>query len=97
GMDPCAAVQAKMELSPGEEREIVFFLGSAADVTSVRELLRRCKESGYVRAAWDEVRQRWDRILSAVQVQTPDAAVDVLLNRWLVYQVLSCRVWGRSA
>ena len=63
----------------------------------VRELLRRYKEPGSVRAAWEEVRRRWDRILSAVQVQTPDPAVDVLLNRWLLYQVLSCRVWGRSA
>jgi cyclic beta-1,2-glucan synthetase len=97
GLDPCAAVQAKLELQPGEEREVVFFLGSAPDVPTVRDLLRRCKEPGHVRAAWDEVRQRWDCILSAVQVQTPDPAVDVLLNRWLVYQVLSCRVWGRSA
>ncbi len=97
GLDPCAAVQTTFDLPPGEEREVVFFLGSAPDVTSARELLRRYKDAGHVRAAWDEVRQLWDRVLTAVQVQTPDPAVDVLLNRWLVYQVLSCRVWGRSA
>jgi cyclic beta-1,2-glucan synthetase len=97
GLDPCAAVQATIELPPGEEREIVFFLGSAANVAAVRELLHRYKETGRVRAVWDEVRERWDRMLTAVQVQTPDPSVDVLVNRWLVYQVLSCRVWGRSA
>ncbi len=97
GLDPCAAVQATIDLPPGEEREIVFYLGSAADIAAVRELLRRYKEKGRVRAAWDEVRQRWDQLLTAVQVQTPDPAVDVLINRWLVYQVLSCRVWGRTA
>jgi cyclic beta-1,2-glucan synthetase len=97
GLDPCAAVQATIELPPGEEREVAFFLGSAPDVASARELLRRYKEAGRIRAAWEEVLQLWDRVLTAVQVQTPDPAVDVLLNRWLVYQVLSCRVWGRSA
>jgi cellobiose phosphorylase len=96
-LDPCAAVQAGMELLAGEEREVVFFLGSAGDMDAVRALLRRCKEPGRVRAAWDEVHQRWERVLTAVQVHTPDPAVDVFLNRWLVYQVLSCRVWGRSA
>jgi len=97
GLDPCAAVQATIELPPGEEREFIFFLGSAANVSAVRDLLRRYKKTGQVRAAWDEVRRRWDRLLTAVQVQTPDPAVDVLINRWLVYQVLSCRLWGRSA
>jgi cyclic beta-1,2-glucan synthetase len=97
GLDPCAAVQTTIELPPGEEREVVFFLGAARDVNAVRELLRRCKEPGRVRAVWDEVRQRWERVLTAVQVRTPDPAVDVLINRWLIYQVLSCRVWGRSA
>jgi cyclic beta-1,2-glucan synthetase len=97
GLDPCAAVQATIELPPGAEREIVFFLGAARDDNAVRELLRRCKEPGRVAAVWDEVRSRWEKVLTAVQVQTPDPAVDVLINRWLVYQVLSCRVWGRSA
>jgi cyclic beta-1,2-glucan synthetase len=97
GLDPCAAVQATIQLPPGEDREVVFFIGSASNVSAVRELLRRYKETGRVRAAWDEARERWDRTLTAVQVQTPDPAVDVLVNRWLVYQVLSCRVWGRTA
>ncbi|HWG41935.1 MAG TPA: glucoamylase family protein [Gemmataceae bacterium] len=96
-LDPCAAVQATLDIPPGEEREVVFFLGSARDVPAVRELLRRCKEPGRVRAAWDEMKQHWERVLTAVQVRTPDPAVDVLINRWLLYQVLSCRVWGRSA
>jgi cyclic beta-1,2-glucan synthetase len=97
GLDPCVAVQVAIELPPGQDREVVFFLGSAPNVRAVRELLHRYKETGRVRAAWEEVRERWDRVLTAVQVQTPDRSVDVLLNRWLVYQVLSCRVWGRSA
>jgi cyclic beta-1,2-glucan synthetase len=97
GLDPCAAVQAAFEVPAGEEREIVFFLGSAPDVPAMRDLLRRYKEAGHVQAAWDDVLGRWDRVLTAVQVRTPDPALDVLVNRWLLYQVLSCRVWGRSA
>jgi cyclic beta-1,2-glucan synthetase len=97
GLDPCAAVQTAFALAPGEEREVVFFLGSARDVGVARALLRRYKKPGRVRAAWEEVKQQWERVLTAVQVRTPDPGLDVLLNRWLLYQVLSCRVWGRSA
>jgi cyclic beta-1,2-glucan synthetase len=95
--DPCAAFMAPFDLRPGEEKEIVFFLGQASGVDETQRLLRRYREPAQVQAAFEEVRKEWDRILSPVQVHTPDAAMDVLLNRWLLYQVLSCRFWGRSA
>jgi cyclic beta-1,2-glucan synthetase len=96
-LDPCAALMARLDLAPGEEKEVVFLLGQAGTVDEARQLLRRYREPGRVQAALDEARAGWDRLLGAVQVRTPDPALDLLLNRWLLYQVLSCRVWGRSA
>jgi cyclic beta-1,2-glucan synthetase len=95
--DPCAALMVKFELDPGEEREIVFFLGEAGHLEEVRLLLRRYREPGQVQKALEEVRSQWDQVLGAVQVRTPNRALDLLVNRWLLYQVLSCRLWGRSA
>ncbi len=97
GVDPCAAIQAKFELGPDAETEVIFFFGESEDFQSAHELIRRYREPGLARASLEEVRKRWDEILSRVQVRTPNAAMDVLVNRWLLYQVLSCRVWARSA
>jgi cyclic beta-1,2-glucan synthetase len=97
GLDPCAALMAPFTLRPGEEKEIVFVLGQAAGMDEARRLVRRHADPGQVQPTLDAVRQRWDGILGAVQVKTPDAAMDLLLNRWLLYQALACRVWARSA
>jgi cyclic beta-1,2-glucan synthetase len=96
-LDPCAALHAPFTLGPGEEREIVFLLGEAADVSAARDLIRRHREPGQAHEALEAVKARWDEVLTAVAVQTPDPALDLLVNRWLPYQVLSCRVWGRTA
>src|SRR5207237_10042502 len=85
------------DLRPGEQKEIVFFLGQASGVDEIQRLLRRYRDPAQIQSALDEVTKRWDRIFTAVQVQTPDPALDLLLNRWLLYQVLSCRLWARSA
>jgi cyclic beta-1,2-glucan synthetase len=95
-LDPCTALMAPFDLEPGEEKEIVFFLGQGGSVDDVQRLLRRYREPGRVAAALAAVRRRWHDILEAVQVRTPNRALDLLLNRWLLYQVLSCRIWGRS-
>jgi cyclic beta-1,2-glucan synthetase len=96
-LDPCAALQVSVELDPGAEKEIVFILGETTDPVAARALLQRYKEAGRVHDALTAVRQFWDGLCGAVQVKTPDPALDLLLNRWLPYQVLACRFWGRSA
>src|SRR5262249_17823513 len=97
GIDPCAALMAPFDLRPGEEKEVVFFLGQASGLDEIRRLLRHYGDPGAVQLALDEVRKYWETVLGAVQVRTPDRAMDVMLNSWLLYQVLSCRFWARSA
>jgi len=96
GLDPCAALETSVELPPGARGEIVFFLGQTESRERVRELL------GHYRAAdldgvLRDVIGRWDEVLGTVQISTPERAMDVLLNRWLLYQTLACRVWARTA
>ena len=96
-VDPCAALMTPLDVPPGEEEEIVFLLGQAETPDEARRLVRAYAAPGQVQAALEEVRALWDRILGTVQVRTPDPAMDLMLNRWLLYQALACRVWGRSA
>ena len=96
GLDPCAAVQTRFELRAGEEKEIVFFLGQADSAEEVRRLLHAYNEPRELAFAWQEVQAHWNELLETVQVRTPNAAMNLLVNRWLPYQVLSCRLWGRS-
>jgi cellobiose phosphorylase len=72
-------------------------LGQADDAVHARSLITRYRDPAMVEQAFDETRQWWDRLLTTIQVQTPVLSVDVLMNRWLLYQSLSCRIWGRSA
>ena len=60
-------------------------------------MINRYREEGQALRVLADVRERWDAVLETVQVRTPEPALDLLVNRWLLYQVLSCRVWGRSA
>ncbi|NLD72908.1 MAG: hypothetical protein GX649_09365, partial [Chloroflexi bacterium] len=97
GVDPCAALQVHIDLQPDEEQEIYFILGQGADRHEALRLVQEFQDPAVVRDAWRDGLKRWESILSQIQVQTPDPAIDVLLNRWLLYQALSCRIWGRSA
>ncbi len=96
GLDPCSALQTTIELAAGSRAEVVFFLGEAANPEEARELIVRYRTRD-VAAALRAVGERWDEVLGTVQVKTPDRSMDILLNRWLLYQTLACRVWARSA
>src|SRR6266496_3199931 len=97
GLDPCAAVQVVIEIEPGDTAEMTFLLGQADDEEKARGLVARFRDPANVEAAFQETRHWWDRFLSTIEVETPELSTNFLLNRWLLYQTLSCRVWGRSA
>ncbi len=97
GLDPCAAVQVIVEIEPEHTAEITFLLGQADDEEKARGLITRFRNPANVEAAFQETRQWWERLLSTIEVETPELSTNFLINRWLLYQTLSCRLWGRSA
>jgi cyclic beta-1,2-glucan synthetase len=97
GDDPCLALMVHVELAPGEERELSFLFGDGDDRGHALELARRYRERGAVEAARRELAAYWDGLLGAVEVRTPEPAMDLALNRWLLYQTVACRLEGRTA
>ncbi|MBN1509012.1 MAG: hypothetical protein JW955_19350 [Sedimentisphaerales bacterium] len=94
-LDPCAAIQVTFEIADGEEREIIFTLGVGRDADDARNLAYRFRGSAAARGALEDVWQHWNHTLGAVQVETPDPSLNVLVNGWLLYQTVSCRLWAR--
>lgn len=97
GLDPCAALQSFVELAPGESREVILLLGETGSAETARELIARYLQSSAVNEAIERVVSHWEKTLSSVEVRTPDEAMNLMLNRWLLYQTLACRLWARSA
>jgi len=96
GLDPCAALQQVIELKAHESREVVVLLGQAASTEQARELIERYRQID-LEGVLGAVTAHWQRTLGALQVKTPDRALDILVNGWLLYQTIVCRVWARAA
>ncbi|HEU5299310.1 MAG TPA: glucoamylase family protein [bacterium] len=96
GLDPCAALHAQIALEPGQTHRLLVLLGEGQDRAQADEVMQRYGTTAAAESAAELVRVRWDAVLDAVQVHTPDDSFDLIMNRWLLYQDLSCRLWGRS-
>jgi cyclic beta-1,2-glucan synthetase len=96
GLDPCGAMRTAIDLPVNDNIEVVCFLGQADNIADVRTLIERYR-SADLDAVLTTVRHFWDDVVGRVQVKTPDRSTDIMLNGWLLYQTLACRVWARSA
>jgi cellobiose phosphorylase len=97
GLDPCAAIRVWLDLAEGQERQLVFRLGAGHDIEEARKLIMRFRGATEARRALAVVKGYWRHTVGTLRIRTPDRALDVLANGWLVYQVLACRLWGRNA
>ncbi|NJD02520.1 MAG: glycosyl transferase [Ruminiclostridium sp.] len=97
GLDPCAAVKVGIKLEAGEEKQVVFLFGQSGSIREVETIVNRYRSPDSAADELEKVRNMWAEKLSVMQVDTPDKSMDVMLNGWLLYQVISCRLWARSA
>ncbi len=97
-LDPCSALQVLLEIDPGkEEEEVVFIMGYAPDAAAARQLISQCRMPARIDQLLSDTQSWWDKTLETIQIDVPDKATNFLMNRWLIYQDLSCRFWGRTA
>jgi cyclic beta-1,2-glucan synthetase len=96
GLDPCGALQVVLRIDPGQSRRLAFVLGRGRDKSHAIDLAAKYSSLAQCEAALEEAERQWVETLGAVQVRTPDDSFDLMVNRWLVYQTLSCRLWARS-
>ncbi|MBA4168486.1 MAG: cyclic beta 1-2 glucan synthetase, partial [Chitinophagaceae bacterium] len=95
-LDPCAAIQVPFDVADGEEQEIIFRLGAGKDSIDASKLARQFRGSDAAHVSLEKVKNYWTNTIGALQVETPDAAINIITNGWLTYQTLSSRLWGRS-
>lgn len=96
GLDPCSAQTLSVELAANKSIELVFFLGEAEDRASAAKLIQEYRNID-LDLVLNKVKANWDKVLNKIQVKTPDRTTDLLLNRWLLYQTMSCRYLARTA
>jgi cyclic beta-1,2-glucan synthetase len=96
GHDPCAALQDVIDLPPGAEVDMVFIVGQGRSLIDVQALVNRYRTADLDDLLRD-VEAHWRTVLGAAQVKTPDRSMDIMMNGWLLYQTLACRIWARSA
>ncbi len=95
-LDPCAAIMIPFELADGQEREIIFRLGTGRDADDAVNLVQRFRGSFAAHGELETLWQYWNHTLGALQVETPDMTVNIMANGWLLYQTIVCRLWARS-
>ena len=95
-LDPCAAIQVPFFIADGEDQEIIFRLGAARDSFETSKIAKQFRGPEMAVESLKNVKNYWQKTISAIHVETPDEAINIIANGWLTYQTLSSRLWGRS-
>lgn len=97
GYESCGAIQIGVDIEPGEEKELAFYIGQVTNNEMLENYIKRYYRLNYAKTQLNKVKDQWKEITDIIKIKTPDPSMDLMLNGWMVYQTLSCRIWGRSA
>ncbi len=95
--DPIGSLKIDIQLNENEEDRFAFYLGLKKEENEIGPTLKKYKSAKQIDKALDEVKSRWQQMLSTLEIETPDDAMNLLVNKWLRYQAIAGRLWGRTA
>jgi cellobiose phosphorylase len=97
--DPIGSLHNRIELSPGQDVEIIYLLGAVAQEQQEQAtaIINKYQSSDAVEEAFTATKAFWNQQLSTTTVTTPDPGFNLMNNIWLKYQTLSCHLWGRTS
>ncbi|MBZ2174133.1 hypothetical protein K8M07_02615 [Schnuerera sp. xch1] len=96
GYNPCSAIEIKINIPVNEKKEVVFLLGEQTDIESGCNLINKYKDIQISKNSLQKVKEFWEKTLSTIQIQTPDDTMNYMMNNWLMYQTIVCRIWARA-
>src|SRR3712207_4194576 len=97
GMDPCLAESVKVSINKGEEKTLLVILGEDESIENVENLINKYEHIDNAENELQNTKTYWKELLHTIKVNTPDETMDLMLNGWLLYQTIVCRIWARSA
>lgn len=97
GGDPCSVIQTIFELAPNEEVTLIFLEGESHTRKEADSIIERYSDIRHADMEFQHIKSFWKKTLSKIQVTTPDKSLDLMMNGWLMYQTISCRIWARTA
>ncbi|MCX6151206.1 MAG: glycosyl transferase family 36 [Ignavibacteriales bacterium] len=95
--DPIACLKVDVKLNENEEDRFAFYLGLKKNEDEIEQTLKKYKSSKQIDKALENVKVKWEEMLSTLEINTPDDAMNLMVNKWLRYQAISGRLWARTA
>ena len=97
GNSTCIAIQMDITIYPYENKEIVLLIGEAEDKLEAQDLVYKYSDIKNCKKELIETKQFWKEKLSRLQIKTPSESMNIMLNGWILYQAIACRLWAKSA
>ena len=96
GVNSIMAIQIEIELEAFETKTISFILGMEEEIINCLDNSYKYTKIQNCMSELENVKNYWNTLLGVLQVKTPVESFNILLNGWLSYQAIACRLWGRS-
>ena len=95
--DSIATIKIDLSVKKNESHKVAFYIGLKENKDQIKNTVDRYMSEKQIDASFAEVKQKWSSLLDPFEINTPDEAMNFMVNKWLPYQAISCRLWGRTA